>query len=778
MRRLVPHAGAERDEHVQARLAGRLGEAGEADGVEDLVEVLRGRDGGLQRGGGLHVEVHREEIGEIEALRAAGGHVDRNGAEVRDVNERIGVVDQEDLVDVAAVLVLQVEPADPRREAGGDVPRIEMLAADAVGVADEHDRAVREVREHHGRDGLVIGAEVGLGVAVVGPEDLVAVGDGHARRRGPGGLDPGKRDGADAALGALVRGGLDLGLGYLRRPRLRAGGAFGGGDVVAQAAEDGVQDLAVVGEAVVADADDGLGADVRPAPRGAHVKTLGGGAARGERREAGEDGVDARLVEAGADLAAVDEPAAVVAREVERAEALAGALAAGPADDHEIVVALAFHLHPVVDARALAVRGEAALGDDALEVARAAEREQGLAVLLDVIERADDAGRGDEPAEQLLAGEEGERAEVAVAYREQVEDHVEDRDLQRGEPDVGVALEVNAAGEALEARLPLIVERDDLAVEHGAPRGERLDGARDLGVRAGDVGAPPAGQAHRPGRAAPGRGAGAGRLLGRYQPDAVELELVDPAGAGGRGVAQGAQHRRDGRRTAGRPERGAERGGGLLERLRDPRGVAELIDSEAAQDRSGGLGEDVAIGRGECVGLLDQQPLRGLPVRACAPRAHERVEAAQLLPAELEVDLAAREALLGRLAGVADAAAVPEDHRAGAVIARGDHRLEIEVLERVVLGADGQPAIAGIEARPPGDREARERSADLEAEIVMAPPCVVQVHDVRALAGAAGRPRRPRGVPPEGLRGAGFVPDPPVFVEFHGTIRAPRPARS
>jgi len=57
-------------------------------------------------------------------------------------------------------------------EAGG---LEEGLASDPVGVAGEDDRAVPQVGEEQGRDGVVVGDEVALGVAVGRPEDLVEV---------------------------------------------------------------------------------------------------------------------------------------------------------------------------------------------------------------------------------------------------------------------------------------------------------------------------------------------------------------------------------------------------------------------------------------------------------------------------------------------------------------------------------------------------------------------------------------------------------------------------
>ena len=114
--------------------------------------------------------MHQSGCGEVGD--AAPPHVERDRAEVRDVEERLDVAGDE-VVDLAlralAPHPLQAHPA------GGEARRVlleEALALDAVREAREDEQAVLQVREQPGRDRAVVLDEVALRVALVGPEDL------------------------------------------------------------------------------------------------------------------------------------------------------------------------------------------------------------------------------------------------------------------------------------------------------------------------------------------------------------------------------------------------------------------------------------------------------------------------------------------------------------------------------------------------------------------------------------------------------------------------------
>src|SRR6185312_14805160 len=150
-----------------------------------------------------------------------------------------------------------------------------------------------------------------------------------------------------------------------------------------------------------------------------------------------------------------------------------------------------------------------------------AEGEEGGGVVLDVVEGADHAGGGEEGGEQLLAGGERERREIAVADREDVEGDEGDGDLLRGEAHLVRLVEVDALGEEVEAGAAVGALGDDLAVEHDARGGEGLGGAGDVGVRRGPLAELAADDAD------------AALVLLDEGADAVELQLVEPLGAGG-----------------------------------------------------------------------------------------------------------------------------------------------------------------------------------------------------------------------------------------------------
>ena len=118
------------------------------------------------------------------------------------------------------------------------------------------------------------------------------------------------------------------------------------------------------------------------------------------------------------------------------------------------------------------------------------------------------------------------------------------------------------------------------------------------------------------------------------------------------------------------------------------------------------------------------------------------------MPAALELRALQREieaALLQSAHRVAlglPAAAVPDDHLAAAVLALRDLALEVGVVERMVLDVHREPLVAGHQARPAGDGPARQRVADLEAEVVVQPPRRVLLHHEGVAVAAAVGPGR------------------------------------
>src|SRR5690606_1456103 len=288
---------------------------------------------------------------------------------------------------------------------------------------------------------------------------------------------------------------------------------------------------------------------------------------------------------------------------------------------------------------------------------------------------------------------------------------IDDRDLVHRASDVHRAPTLDAPAEALKPRASLLVERDDLAVEHDARSGERAHPADDLGVaRAARAPAPVAQR-------------DVGPPAHSDDAHAVELELVEPLRIVEARARERGQHRllvRHAHVALG----SAERRRALFEATGQLPALRELVHLEARVDAPSLLGSDVGALLRERVLLLEEQPLV-----VTAPRLHEGEAAAQLEPVQDEVDLAALDAGLGRALEVADPTDVPRDHRPGAVVPLRDDLLELEVLERMIFGVHGEAPFPRIEARPARHREALQRPPHLNAEVVVRAACLVEMHD-------------------------------------------------
>ena len=119
--------------------------------------------------------------------------------------------------------------------------------------------------------------------------------------------------------------------------------------------------------------------------------------------------------------------------------------------------------------------------------------------------------------------------------------------------------------------------------------------------------------------------------------------------------------------------------------------------------------------------------------------AHKVPAAAQLFALEREIEMALGIALM-RIALGHPAAAIPDHHRAAAVLALRNGALECIVFDGVVLDMDGEALFAGVEARPPGHRPALHDAVEFQAQIVVQPSRVMFLDDVTV---AAARPLMP-----------------------------------
>ena len=139
--------------------------------------------------------------------------------------------------------------------------------------------------------------------------------------------------------------------------------------------------------------------------------------------------------------------------------------------------------------------------------------------------------------------------------------------------------------------------------------------------------------------------------------------------------------------------------------------------------------------------LVEQQPLLLARSAPCPSAARARSGPPASRPARSKCRSPFSMAVGGSSpsAGV-PRAPVPHDHVAAAVLALGDDALEVEVLERVVLDVDGQPAGPGVERRALRHGPADQHAVDLEPEVVVQAPGPVALHDEPVAALGARRP--------------------------------------
>ena len=122
---------------------------------------------------------------------------------------------------------------------------------------------------------------------------------------------------------------------------------------------------------------------------------------------------------------------------------------------------------------------------------------------------------------------------------------------------------------------------------------------------------------------------------------------------------------------------------------------------------------------GELVAVLDQEPVGALAAAAVVAHAHQHPTAVQLFAIKRELQVALLEAGLGSVGF--PVAAVPELHRAAAILVPGNGAFEIAVIERMVFDFHREPLVVRIERGPAGDRPGLEHAVEFEPEIVVQP---------------------------------------------------------
>jgi hypothetical protein len=104
----------------------------------------RGLDHIFERGL-LGIDVDHAPIRELQRSNAARPHVQRNRAQVRDIEQRLLVIAHEVANFALCVLAPDADGADPVWCELRRILLIERLAIDAIGIARHHQRAVLEI---------------------------------------------------------------------------------------------------------------------------------------------------------------------------------------------------------------------------------------------------------------------------------------------------------------------------------------------------------------------------------------------------------------------------------------------------------------------------------------------------------------------------------------------------------------------------------------------------------------------------------------------------------
>ncbi len=172
---LVGVAGFDRHEDLHTGRSARLRVAAEAECLERRLHV-KGNGQYVLEARPHRVEIEEEVVGFVDRRASRMQRMELDAAEVRDVEQTGGVLHHE-VADhaVAAVLGEHVAARDPVRRVRGRGLLVEEVARDAVGHPFHRERPLGEMGKDQWCDVEVVGDEVALRVALVGPEDLVEV---------------------------------------------------------------------------------------------------------------------------------------------------------------------------------------------------------------------------------------------------------------------------------------------------------------------------------------------------------------------------------------------------------------------------------------------------------------------------------------------------------------------------------------------------------------------------------------------------------------------------
>ena len=168
----------QRDIDLQAGGPARLREPRHAELLEQDLDVPGHVQHVVVRVRRERVQIEEQVVGVLDILTSRVKRVHLDRPEVRDEQERGEVVDGQ-VVDPPRLRVFRQDGAsmDPVRRVGRRRLLVEVGAADPVGHPLHRERPPLEVRQQQVRDVEVVRDQIALRVALVGPEDLVEVGE-------------------------------------------------------------------------------------------------------------------------------------------------------------------------------------------------------------------------------------------------------------------------------------------------------------------------------------------------------------------------------------------------------------------------------------------------------------------------------------------------------------------------------------------------------------------------------------------------------------------------
>ena len=123
---------------------------------------------------------------------------------------------------------------------------------------------------------------------------------------------------------------------------------------------------------------------------------------------------------------------------------------------------------------------------------------------------------------------------------------------------------------------------------------------------------------------------------------------------------------------------------------------------------------------GELVAMLDQQPVVAPGFELIVLHPHQHPAAMQFLAVQAEFEIALGQHLVG-VAFRRPGAAVPQHHRAAAILALGNGALEVAVIEGMVFHFHRQPLFGRVQRRPARHRPGTKGTVQLQPEVVMQP---------------------------------------------------------